>query len=209
MLDSFGLHPNRMQLVSARSSSNPVTQVVGQIGSAMFAHPDLVGVCKHGRPDLAHLSFCNFNVHSLFDYKRMEEEEETFIETLAKSYATTEDVPLDDIYSRPQSGTVKSEKLSWLKKSYISIGILPSSTLCLYRLSESQKEGSRYNFGVIDGAHRVIALNELRDEFPDTQFPKSFPARIYNNIEPLEIMFFSASLDNRKVLLERAPRTEE
>jgi hypothetical protein len=139
----------------------------------------------------------------------MEEEEETFIETLAKSYATTENVPLDDIYSRPQSGTVKSEKLSWLKKSYISIGILPSSTLCLYRLSESQKEGSRYNFGVIDGAHRVIALKELRDEFPDTQFPNSFPARIYNNLEPLEIMFFSASLDNRKVLLERAPRTEE
>jgi hypothetical protein len=98
MLDSFGLHPNRMQPVSARSGSNPGIQVVGQIGSAMFAHPDLVGVCKHGRPDLAHLNFCNFNVHSLFNYLRMEEEEESFIETLAKSYATTENVPLDDIF---------------------------------------------------------------------------------------------------------------
>jgi hypothetical protein len=137
----------------------------------------------------------------------MAEDERSFAMTLAKSYVSTENVLLDEIFlSQPQGGPFIIDKTTWIKRSFLHIGVLPSSTLSLYQLTDSQRDGTRYKFGVIDGAHRVSALIELREDYPDLTLPNSFPARIYKDLESFEMMYFSYKLNYWNLLMERAPR---
>ena len=136
----------------------------------------------------------------------MEEDEEFF---MAKSYVSTENVLLDEISPEHFCGTVEYDKLSWLTKSFLDIGVLPIGTIFLYQLRESQSEGCRFKFGVIDGAHRVIALKRLREAYPTIILPISFPARIYKDIEFSDINIFSSILNGRKICYKELQELEE
>ena len=95
------------------------------------------------------------------------------------------------------------------RNSFLDIGVLPIGTIFLYQLRESQGEGCRFKFGVIDGAHRVIALKRLREAYPTIMLPISFPARIYKDIELSDINIFSSILNGRKICYKELQELEE
>lgn len=130
------------------------------------------------------------------------------METVLKnSFVSIQDVQLDDILPIPQHGPIREKKINSLQRSFQSMGVIPCSLILLYEFSPVEQSVNNCKYGVIDGAHRVVALKDLRVRNPTSPLPNFLTARIYRNLSQVEIRGISSFMNGViKSLATRAER---
>ena len=123
---------------------------------------------------------------------------------LENSFVSIQDVQVDDILPISQNGPIRIDNVLRLQRSFQLIGVVQCSSILLYELSPFEQTATQCRFGVIDGAHRVVALKELRLRHPSRNFPSYLTARIYRNIEQDGIRYVSTQLNGVIYMAKRA-----
>jgi hypothetical protein len=91
------------------------------------------------------------------------------ISEIAKKYLVHDsiDVAVDEIVILPCCRPVTTAGVNKLVNSFQTLGITLGNRIALHQLSPADAATYNARYSIIDGAHRVLALRQLREVDPD------------------------------------------
>jgi hypothetical protein len=113
-----------------------------------------------------------------------------------KYYRGVEEVSPTDVCVEAVCRNTSRGGIETLKNSFIQVGIKPGFRISVTTTINDESEMTGFRFTVIDGSHRLLALKQLAEEFPDEWGKVKIEAMVYENL-PLPLVMLAAEEANK------------